>query len=75
MPLEEIIVDGGRVLIRFFVHVILEFFLDTVCRTLGYWTLRLFSFGRYEPDEDGWLTAVTGLLVLGLLIWAGLTWV
>lgn len=72
MPLEEIIVDGGRALIRFFVNVMLEFFLETILRTLGYWTLRLLSLGRYEPDEDGWLTVVTGLLVLGLLIWAGL---
>ncbi len=75
MPLEEIIVDGGRALIRFFANSVVEFFLETILRKLGYWTLRLLSLGRYEPDEDGWLAAVTGMLVLGLLIWAGLTWV
>lgn len=73
MPLENLIADFGQPLVRFFAHCFVDLFWQTVCRTLGYWTLRLLSLGRYEPDEDGWLTTVTGLLVLGLLIWRGLT--
>lgn len=73
MPLDDLIAEGLKHFLGGVVRVILELFWEVLCRTLGYWTLRVLSFGRYEPDEEGWLSAVVGLLVLLGIIWAGVS--
>lgn len=73
MPLDDLIAEGLKHFLGGVVRVILELFWEILCRTLGYWTLRVLSFGRYEPDEEGWLSAVVGLLVLLGIIWAGVS--
>ncbi len=73
MPLDDLIAEGLKHFLGGVLRVILELFWEVICRTLGYWTLRVLSFGRYEPDEEGWLSAVVGLLVLLGIIWAGVS--
>ena len=73
MPLDDLIAEVLKDFLGGVVSLILELFWEVLCRTLGYWTLRVLSFGRYEPDEEGWLSAVVGLLVLLGIIWAGVS--
>ena len=73
MPLDDLIAEGLKHFLGGVVRVILELFWEVLCRTLGYWTLRVLSFGRYEPDEEGWLSAVVGLLVLLGIVWTGVS--
>lgn len=73
MPLDDLIAEGLKHFLGGVVRIILELFWEVLCRTLGYWTLRVLSFGRYEPDEEGWLSAVVGLLVLLGIVWAGVS--
>ena len=73
MPLDDLIAEGLKHFLGGVLRVILELFWEVICRTLGYWTLRVLSFGRYEPDEEGWLSAVVGLLVLLGIVWTGVS--
>lgn len=73
MPLDDLIAEGLKHFLGGVVRVFLELFWEVLCRALGYWTLRVLSLGRYEPDEEGWLSAVVGLLVLLGIIWAGVS--
>lgn len=72
MPLDDLVSELAGGFLRGLVRCLLELFWEGLCRFLGYWTIRILSFGRHQPDEDGWLTAVVALGVLLLVGW-GLT--
>jgi hypothetical protein len=73
MPLDDLIAEGLKHFLGSVARVVIELFWEVLCRTLGYWTLRVLSFGHYEPDEEGWLPAAVGLLMLLGIVWAGLS--
>jgi len=75
MPLDDLISEVAGGFLRGLCRLVLELFWEIICRKLGYRTLRLITFGRHEPDEDGWLTATVGLAVLILSIWAITEWI
>lgn len=73
MPLDDLITEGLKHFLGGVVRVIFELFREVLCRKLGYWTLRVLSFGHHEPDEEGWLPAAVGLLMLPGIVWTGLS--
>ncbi|MES2598017.1 MAG: hypothetical protein V4662_21970 [Verrucomicrobiota bacterium] len=69
MPVEDLISEVVGPLFRGIVRVLFGLLWEGLCRWVGYWTLRLITFGRYEPDEEGWFCALLGLAVLIASAW------
>ncbi|GEP46038.1 hypothetical protein [Brevifollis gellanilyticus] len=59
MPLGDLI---GEAIGGFFRYG-LGIFWEVICYPLGYWTLRLVTFGRYQPDLENHWCGLVGLVV------------
>jgi hypothetical protein len=75
MPVDDLISEVVGPLLRGIVRVLFELFWEGVCRWVGYWTLRLITFGCYEPDEEGWFCALIGLIEIIAIIWGVTEWI
>jgi hypothetical protein len=69
MALEDLFIQAAGWLLLALTYAIVDVFWEGGCCFIGYWTLKLASFGRCEPDEVGWAARVTGLGVMLAVIW------
>lgn len=71
----ETVVAGLLFVLLAILRVVLEWVWEGLCRWVGYWSLKLITFGRYEPDDEGWLCGMIGLLEIIAIIWAVTEWI